>query len=301
MSVVAPVLLAAEEDVLRMVLYYDVFRHPLTLGELSRLCGADVLKAVRVLAARGRVERHGAYVVLPGRAAQIDGRVERTRNAEGAWPSARRAARLLAGLPYVRAVLITGSLSKRSSGPDGDIDFMLLVEPGRVWTTKTMLQVFRRSLPSPVRECFCTNYLLSMDRLALDARNMFTAMELATAVPMHGAAACEQLLLENEWGRAFVPGWDWSMERARASHDVAPAAALVERLVPERLDHLALGAWTRFWDRKYAYLEPTTRSQRFQRTPSSATNHLHDFSGWVCAEFARRCEAAGLDVPVASG
>jgi hypothetical protein len=293
-------MLAAEDDVLRMVLYYDVFKHPLTVGELSRLCGADATAAVRALAAAGRVDRDAGYVVLPGRAAQIDGRAVRTRNAEAAWPSARRAARLLAGLPYVRAVLITGSLSKRSSNPDGDIDFMLLVEPGRVWTTKSMLQVVRRSLPLSLRECFCTNYLLSMDRLALDARNMFTAMELATAVPMHGALACEQLLRANDWGRAFVPGWDWSICRARAARDVAPAAALLERLVPERLDGLALGAWTRFWDRKYAFLEPATRAQRFQRTSSSATNHLHDFSGWVCAEFGRRCEAAGLDVPVAS-
>jgi hypothetical protein len=287
------------DDVLRMALYYDVFKHPLTVAELSRLVGADAGPAVRALIRAGRVAQDGPHVFLPGRGAQVEARVARTRHAEEAWPAARRAARVLAGMPYVRAVLITGGLSKRSSGPDGDIDFLLLVEPGRVWTTKSALQVFRRALPERVRECFCTNYLLATDRLALDARNAFTAMELATAVPMHGADLCAALLEENAWGRAYVPGWDWAIARARAALDVptGPARGALEAALPASVDGAALRAWDRFWDRKYDFLDDATRARRFRRTPDAATNHLHDFSGWVCAEFARRCEAAGVPLP----
>jgi hypothetical protein len=287
--------------VLRTIWYYDVFKHPLTPGELERLCGFDAAEVVDGLVAEGRLERGAGHVYAPGRGGQVARRVERTAAAERRWPAARRAGRLLAAFPWVRGVLVTGGLSKQSSEPGGDVDFLLLVEPGSVWATKSALQVLRRGLPEPARECLCTNYLLAADRLALDERNAFTAMELATAVPLHGAAACVALLEANAaWARRWVPGFDWSVARARnAPTHRSPAAtrALEAALRPAapRIESAALAAWDRYWNAKYAWLPDATRARRFKRRPEAATNHLHDFSDFVLTEYARRCVAAGVD------
>jgi hypothetical protein len=286
--------------VLRMVCYYDVFRHPLTEAELARLTGVAVGPVVDALVAEGRVERAGGHVSVVGGGVHVTRRIARTAAAERRWPAARRAGRLLAGFPWVRAVLITGGLSKQSAEEDGDVDFLLLVEPGSVWTAKSALQGFRRALPERLRENFCTNYLLATDRLALDDRNVFTAMELATAVPLHGAAWCVALLDANEaWASAHVPGYAFNRERASHAPTHPPFAPtrLVEaaaRPVGPALDRAAFSVWDTYWNRKYAWLSEATRDQRFKRRPEVATNHLHDFQAYVLTEYARRCAAVGV-------
>lgn len=284
---------------LRLIAYYDIFRHPLTIPELSRLAGADVGVAIERLVQEGVVERTRAHVYLAGQGAQVARRQERTAAAERRWPAARRAGRLLADFPWVRAVLVTGGMSKSSTEDGGDVDFMLLVEPGHVWAAKSALQVLRRALPAGVRECFCTNYLLATDALELDDRNMFTAMELATAIPLHGSAWSVALLEANRsWAEAFVPGMGWSVERASHAPDHPPRAgrlveALTEPLGPHH-ERVAMHLWDRYWNRKYAWLDDDVRAQRFKRRPEIATNHLHDFQVYVISEYTRRCSAVGI-------
>lgn len=271
-----------------------MFRHPLRLDELQALCGEDVSEAADLAAAAGLVEREGAWVFRAGRRADQARRMERTAEAERQWRRVRRAGGLLARLPYVRGVLVTGGLSKQSAVPGGDVDFMLLVEPGRVWTVKLGLHLLRRALPGRLRESFCTNYLLATDALPLPTRSMFHAVELATAVPLHGPEACTALLDANPWAEGYVPGFGFSRQRAAAAVPIPSPRRIAEGIVPAGLDARAARLMTDFWDRRYAWLAPAERERRFQRTPSAATNHLHDFSGWVNREYADRCKAAGL-------
>lgn len=292
-----------ERDILRMVLYFDVFKHPLSLGELTRLVAPGQADAVEAACARlegaRRLGSQGAYRFRLGREGTVERRQARARLAEQTWPAARRAARVLARFPYVRGLLVTGSLSKNSASADGDVDWLILVEPGRVWTLKTLLQIFRRGLPSGQREHFCTNYLLDTAHLALDDRNLFTAIELATAVPVAGPETCVALIDQNPWARAHVPGLAWSRERAShapplpvraADAPAGPFAATLERQ--------CRSLWERYWDRKYGWLDPRVRAQRFKRRDEIATNHLHDFQQYVLSEVATRFAEEGLAVPL---
>jgi hypothetical protein len=285
---------ASPDAVLRTVLYYDIFRHPLAVEELAWMAAGD--PGVALAALEGRLERRGRWVYRAGRGATVEARLARAKKAEKLWPAARRAGRILAGFPWVRAVLVTGGLSKNSVGDDADVDFMLVVEPGRVWTAKSALQAFRRVMPDPVRECFCTNYLIAADRLAVDEHDVYTAMELATAVPLHGAATCAALLDANPWARRFVPGLGWSRARAvRApTHAPSPLARVVEPLVGATAERWSLRTWDRYWNRKYDFLDEATRAQRFKRRADVSTNHLHDFRQWVLDEFRRRCDEEGV-------
>lgn len=283
-----------------MVLYYDVFRHPLRVAELERLCGGPVGPAVRSLEERGLVERVEDHICLPGGAGLVPRRRERSVHAERRWPVALKAASALARFPWIRAVFVTGGLSKQSAEEGADVDFLLLVEPGRIWAAKSALQVVRRVLPEAIRDCLCTNYLLATDALSLSDRNLFTAMELATAVPLHGAAHAVALLEANRaWAERLVPGFDWSVTRARNAPTLSQPAptrlfeAGFSPLAPA-VERFGLAAWDRYWNRKYAWVETQDRAHRFQRGPSVATNHLHDFQRYVLDEYARRCAQHGL-------
>lgn len=277
-----------------MVLYFDVFRHPLRPSEAAWMAGlAEPGPAIAAAVARGYVEPHGGYLPRAGKAADVARRRERAAHAERIWPAAMTAARVLAALPFVRGVMLTGGLSKLSSEPGGDADFLLLVEPGCVWTTKSALQVARRAMPEAVRRLFCTNYLLATDALPLDDRDVFTAFELATALPLSGAA-CADFVQANDWARTWVPGLDYAVQRAKEAPRLERPAS---RLTPlaRRLDPAMQQRWDKLWNEKYGWLDDATRARRFKRSAARATNHLHDFRGFVIDSYATRCAELGID------
>jgi hypothetical protein len=291
--------------VLRLILYFDVFRHPLTLEEITRFVAPEDPEAVARVCTN--LEREGLlfpidrYQTLPGKSELIERRSTRTRQAESLWPWARWAARIVAGLPFVEGVFITGSLSKNSVGPDGDVDFLLLVEPGRVWTLKTLTQALRRLLPAQGRELFCTNYILATDHLEIDDKNLYTAVELATAVPMAGRDACVNFLEANRWATRWVPGMDWCVDRAKTVSQATQSSGLARGLNRlsagtrgERCEARCHQAWDTFWDRKYRFLKKEERTQRFKRRAEVSTNHLHDFQAWVLDEVTRRQSSIGI-------
>ncbi|MBM4368171.1 MAG: hypothetical protein FJ102_18310 [Deltaproteobacteria bacterium] len=282
----------------RLVHYFDVFRHPLRVDELSRLVGledAELDSAVGE-ASRLGVERDGRWVFRLGRGADREARLRRARAAERLWKRARFAAATLARVPFVRGVLVTGSLSKQSASDDGDVDFLLVVATGRAWTVKSTLHGARRLLPGLARDSLCTNYILDEASLAIPERTMFTAVELATAVPMAGNTACVALLDANDWARRFVPGLEGSRARATLAPPIAPPSA-VEARVPAAWDEHARAAMQRFWAWRYRWLDEQDRRKRFKQEAGVATNHLHDHSAWVAREFAARCEAHGVLLP----
>ncbi len=275
-----------------------MFRHPLRVDELSRLVGLEgnaIDAAIQEASSLG-VERDGRWVYRTGRGEDRVPRQARARAAERLWRRAQLAAAALARVPFVRGVLVTGSLSKQSASDDGDIDFMLVVAPGRAWTVKSSLHGARRLLPPLARESLCTNYILDELSLAIPEHTMFTAVELATAVPMAGAEACVALVDANPWARRFVPGLDGSRQRAAMAPPIlAPHA--VEARVPADWDDTARAVMQRFWAWRYRWLDELDRRKRFKQEAGVATNHLHDHSAWVAREFAARCEAHGVSLP----
>ena len=140
------------DALLRMVLYFDIFKHPLTVAELERLVAPGqrraLVEALAALEQEGQIESSEGYRYLPGTQQNVVRRQARARCAEQLWPRARRAAAILGALPFVRGVLITGSLSKNSAMPGDDVDFLLLVQTGRVWSLKTLTQMARWPMPS---------------------------------------------------------------------------------------------------------------------------------------------------------
>jgi hypothetical protein len=288
---------AHHDDVVRLTLYHDIFHHPLTVEELAALCGPQTPAAIAAAVARGALESDGRLVWRRGRAGDCERRRKRSEAAERLWSRARASARVLGTLPFVRGVLVTGSMSKRSAAEGGDIDFLLLVEPGRVWTTKALIQGVRRALPEWARAASCANYLLSTDALAVTPQTMYTAVELATAIPMANPEACVALVDANPWVRRFVPGIAWSRARCALAAPLPPKLPLSEALVPRALEGPAERWVTGFWDRRYAWLSQAERERRFRRGAGVATNHLHDFSRWVEEEFATRLNSFGVAPP----
>ena len=81
---------------------------------------------------------------------------------------------------------ISGSLSKGYYDDDGDIDFFIITSPKRLWIARTFLILYKKIFLLNSRKYFCVNYFISSNALEIEEKNIFTATELTTLLPMFG-------------------------------------------------------------------------------------------------------------------
>jgi hypothetical protein len=232
------------------IAYGDVFDYPLTVPEVHRyLSGVEArpdqvatLVASGYLAARGLVRRDG-HVMLAGREGISDTRRRRHEVATRLWPDARRYARVIARLPFVRMIAVTGALAIDNVEPDADIDYLVVTSPGRLWLCRALVvAVVRWAGRRGVR--LCPNYFLSEDALVLSDRSLFTAHELAQMVPLAGASMYLRMRALNAWTARWLPN---AGGPPRQVEIVGPWNSMATRLAERGLQS-PIGACVERWE-----------------------------------------------------
>jgi len=203
--------LPIDQAALRAVAYADVFEYPLLAAEVHRyLHGATASpEATAEALAWCSTSGHAlsctdGYYTLPGRERLVDLRRRRTAFARQLWPAAIKYARLIAGLPFVRMVAVTGSLAWDNVAGGADIDYMIVTEPDRLWLCRWLVAALRR-VAHRDGVSLCPNYVVSMRALALADRDLYTAYELARMTPIAGLGTYRRLRRANPWTIEFLP------------------------------------------------------------------------------------------------
>ena len=197
--------------IVQAVAYADVFDYPLTLQEIHRyLIGIPApLEAVQAALHDGKLipdflAWHEGYFTLSGRETIVEIRRRRESVARHLWAHALRYGHLIAGLPFVRMVAVTGALAVDNVEPEADIDYFIVTEPGRLWLCRALIiGVVRMAARRGV--LLCPNYFISERALALDEHNLFTAHELAQMVPISGQTVYHRIRRLNPWVYRFLP------------------------------------------------------------------------------------------------
>jgi hypothetical protein len=283
------------------VAYGDVFNAAMTVDEIQRyLVGArasatTVRRLVWEEANRsGRLSQQGEVVCLAGREELFEIRRRRQASAQESWPAARAYGRILAGLPFVRMVAVTGSLAVDNLDAGGDIDYLVVTAAGRLWLCRAMaILVVRWAARSGVH--LCPNYFLSQDSLESTPHDLYNAHELAQMVPLNNLDLYARLRACNAWT-------DWYLPNATS----APKHTMPERssrwMRPtQRLGETGLSGWG--GDRLEAW-EMGRKIARFSRQPADPAEidfcagrckgHFEGHAGRTRSEFTRRVRYLGL-------
>ena len=88
---------------------------------------------------------------------------------------------------------------------DSDLDFFIVTEPGRLWIARILLVVYKRLFLFNSHKYFCVNYFVDTEHLEIEEKNLFTATELATVIPLYGAEYYKNLYTSNLWLSNFFP------------------------------------------------------------------------------------------------
>lgn len=201
-----------EDAVFRTILYADVFSFALTRREIHHFLIADapvspeqVETALTALLAAGKLVHDDGLHMLRGRDHLAALRREREAIALSQWAQAQRYGIWLSRLPYIRMVALTGSLAMHNSASTrDDLDYVLVIAPGRVWLARLMaIGVVRLARLRGVT--VCPNYVLAETALAQDRRDLFIAHEVTQMIPLFGIGLYDTMRQVNEWVSAHMP------------------------------------------------------------------------------------------------
>jgi hypothetical protein len=195
--------------ILKAVAYGDIFDQPLTAEEIHRyLVGTVASPAVVGTALESlvpdRLSRRDGHFTLVGREELLDTRRAREGAAARLWPDALAYGRLIARLPFVRMVAVSGALAMDNTEPGADIDYLIVTEPGRLWLCRAMVIAIVRLAALRSIE-LCPNFLVSERALLLDDQSLFTAHELAQMVPLAGLPTYWRMRGANRWADELLP------------------------------------------------------------------------------------------------
>lgn len=244
--------------ILAAVIYADLFRFPLTPGEVHRGVVAEVATRAEVADAirhdpelRRRLEVTDGYIHLRGHGAHLESRREQARRTDALVARHRRVLAHLGRIPFLRMLAFSGGTSHRNSTGEGeDLDLFVVTEPGRSWLVYGLIVLLARI--HRCRPVICANYVVDLDHLAIPRRDLFTAHELLYVRPVTDARVRRTLLAANGWifhtypNATGVPpanildGEDPGRTRQRLERGLAPLWPLAERVM-----HRFLGTWIR--------------------------------------------------------
>jgi hypothetical protein len=137
---------ALERAVLESLAYSDIFEYPLRLEEVHRYLPLRAeLDAVRIaLENSQQVDSKNGYYFLTEHDDYVDIRIRRTSASQSSFAWALRLGRILGWFPFVRMAGLTGSVAVKNLSKGADMDFMLVTQPGRLWTARAFAVIFGR-------------------------------------------------------------------------------------------------------------------------------------------------------------
>ena len=200
-------------SILKTLIYFDLFRYPLTAEEVHAFFPeADVsINTIQIslsqMVGSGKIYQLGRFYSVQNSPELERRRTDGNLLAIQYMKKAHRQAKVISRFPYVEGVMVSGSLSKGHADPTSDIDFFIVTKPGRLWIARTLLVMYKRIWLLNSHKYFCVNYFVDSEHLDINEQNIYTAIELATLIPLYGHRCYLALIEKNDWIRTYCPNF----------------------------------------------------------------------------------------------
>ena len=247
-------------DILKVLAYFDMFHYPISEKEIilflpnksSRFSISDQLHQLTL---DRIIFRFGDFYTLHNDLQLMHKRLAGNKRAAADLLTAYRISKFLYRFPFVRAVSISGSLSKNFSDPKSDIDYFIITSPGRLWIARTFLHLFKKlTFLSGVQHHYCMNYFIDEEALVIEEKNIFTAIETVTLLPICGNGTQENFFSANRWTDHFLPNCRIVLKENYYTGGKLRFKKMVESILNNRLgtwmDDQFMKITSRRWERK---------------------------------------------------
>ena len=211
---------AQERAFLQSVVYAALFDYPLTLAQLREGLMAERADEAALLHwynssayLQATVEHCDGFFYPRGRNDLIQTRRNRERVSRQLLENLARPLGVIAHMPFVRMVALTGSLAHLNGDSEADLDLFVVTSARRVWTVTVTTLALARAFGW--RKRLCLNYVVSERALWIAPADLFSANQIVHLQPLTGQDAYERFLDANRFVERFYPNFE--PRRARMS------------------------------------------------------------------------------------
>ena len=202
-----------EQAVLGAVIYASLFDYPLTLPQLEASLigvGADRATIERWLREsdllRASIEHRDGLYFPAGRSDLVATRARREALSRGMLERDRRILSMVARMPFVRMVALSGSLAHLNAEGSADLDLFVITAPHHVWSVTVATVVLSKLLGW--RKRVCMNYVISERAMSIEPRDLFSANQIIHLQPVMGHAVFERFVKSNNFVRNIYPNFE---------------------------------------------------------------------------------------------
>lgn len=211
--------------IIKTIIFFDLFSHPLTAYELWRYLNIEVSfedleSESRSLFKKGLLAMENGFYFLPGKAGLIKVRHDRYHFTNRKIKIALRAVRLFKIIPTVKFVALSNLIGRHNLRDASDIDIFIIAKKNRVWLTRffcagLMKILRRRPTPSSKRDKICLSFYIDEDHLDLSTltngpKDLYFRYWLAGLYPLFDHSFYHhRLMLANNWLKTYLPNGDF--------------------------------------------------------------------------------------------
>lgn len=300
-----------KSNIMRTLLYYDIFRHPLSGEEIYSFLPQNSVTKEEIISSlaeitgggQGEIEVNNGYYYIKPNAEYVKTRLEKEKYSAKMWKTAYRITHIIKRFPFVRSVIATGSLSKNSSDDKSDLDFMVITSPHRLWVARTLLMLFKKTVLLNSKKYFCVNYFIASDNMNIEEQNIYTATEIVTLKATYNTALLEEFIQKNLWVRDFFPNYtpnDHPLNKAgcRVNNKPSVLQKVMELFFPgtfgSRLDDYLREKTKLHWKKKYSHMAEADRNFRLKSTKTESKAHPHSVQKAILALYEEKLRQYGL-------
>lgn len=220
-----------EKSILATLVYYDVLDRPLTGWEVFKYLmqswkNLELLNYCSIAPHNNKlkevlenldnsselnklISQKNGFYFLKNRQRIIKQRIERQKMADQKWKKAKRLIKLLQVIPFVRLVMVSGSLAMNNTKDKSDADLLVITKAGRIWTCRGLITLFvhiigYRRHGNLTKDRICLNHYLTDKSLKIPFKSLYNAQTYAHLVPVLNITLYRRFQKANKWIKDYL-------------------------------------------------------------------------------------------------
>ncbi|HXV26436.1 MAG TPA: hypothetical protein VD862_00175 [Candidatus Paceibacterota bacterium] len=308
-----------DDRILAVLAFGEAMGTPMTAQQVWQRMppGPGAVSLAETLDVLARLSAHGTVRAVDGWYAPAGtpsdafiARLDRLNMRADKFRRMLRKAFWLQGVPFVRALAASGSMSAGTTGADSDWDMFVIARAGRLYTARFFLVAaawcvgsLRTKRDRIAPDKFCFNHYVTDRGLVIRHRSRYVAHALASLIPVHDPGGyVDRLRQANGWVAEYIARWPVpsavTVRRTVRRSRILGALRYVAELVLRTPLGGLLERVLRSWQQGRIHREPVThaRGGRVVADGQELEFHPHSAERAVVARYNARMAALGMPV-----
>lgn len=284
---------ANSKDLLRLLAYFDIFKHPLQQKEMEQMLAQPLGDILNELCCNDVLHCIDGFYMLEKNEEWLRQRLDKNSRASKYQKKIKQISKIIRLFPFTRSICISGSLSKGVMEKDGDIDFFIMAANNRIWLNRTMLILFKKIFLFNSKKYFCVNYFIDEKMLLIPDQNIFTAMEIWHLMPVYNQDIYNAFMEENRWISNYFPK---TPKREVLISESKPAVftrsmeCILSGRLGNWLDDFCFRYTVKHWTKKFGNYDAESYELVFRSEKSVSKHHPNNFQKKVLEALEMRMQ-----------